>query len=61
MSFDWWHPECTATRFIIVTIVEIHTLIFDHSVSTFLFKFLTSTTFKEMVRNILYMLKVTCC
>ena len=23
MSFDWWHPERTATCFIIVTIVEI--------------------------------------
>jgi len=23
MSFEWWHPECTATHFIIVTIVEI--------------------------------------
>jgi len=27
-SFVWWHPECTATCFIIVTI-EIHGLIFD--------------------------------
>jgi len=26
MSFDWWQPECTATWFIIVTIVEIHRL-----------------------------------
>jgi len=30
MSFDWWHPECTATCFIIVTIVEIHRLIIDY-------------------------------
>jgi len=29
MSFDWWHPECNATCFIIVTIVEIHWLIID--------------------------------
>jgi len=29
MSFDWWHPECTATFFIIVTIVEIHRLILN--------------------------------
>jgi len=33
MSFDWWHPECTETCFIIVTIVEIHRLIIDDSVS----------------------------
>jgi len=26
MSFDWWHPECTATCFIIVTVVENHRL-----------------------------------
>ena len=32
MSFDWWHPERTATCFIIVTIVEIHTLNLDVSV-----------------------------
>jgi len=30
MSFGThWHPECTATCFIIVTIVEIHRLIID--------------------------------
>jgi len=29
MSFDWWHPECTATYYIIVTIVENHMLILD--------------------------------
>jgi len=28
MSFYWWHP-CTATCFVIVTIVEIHRLILD--------------------------------
>jgi len=33
MRFDWWHPECTATFFIIVTIVEIHRLIIDVCVS----------------------------
>jgi len=26
ISFDWWHPECTATCFIIITIVENHRL-----------------------------------
>jgi len=36
MSFDWWHPERTATCFIIVTIVDIHCLIID--VSKFLFR-----------------------
>jgi len=25
-SHDWWHPECTTTCFIFVTIVEIHSL-----------------------------------
>jgi len=33
MNFDWWHLECTATFFIIVTIVEIHRLIIDVCVS----------------------------
>jgi len=33
MSFDWWHPECTASCFIIVTIVENHRLIIDVCVS----------------------------
>jgi len=28
-SLDWWHPECTATCFIIVSTVEIHRLILD--------------------------------
>jgi len=27
--FDWWPPACTATWFIIVTIVEIHRLNLD--------------------------------
>jgi len=26
IRFDWWHPKCTATCFIFVTIVEIHRL-----------------------------------
>jgi len=30
--FDWWNPECTATCFIIATIVEIQMLIIDVSV-----------------------------
>jgi len=29
MSFDVWHPECTATCFVFVTIIEIHSLILD--------------------------------
>jgi len=29
LTFDWWHPECIATCFIIVTIVEIHRPILD--------------------------------
>jgi len=29
MSFNWWHPECTATCFIIVTIAVNHRLIID--------------------------------
>jgi len=33
MSFDWWHPDCTATFFIIVTIVEIQRQIIDVCVS----------------------------
>ena len=29
MSFDWWHPECSATCFLMVTIVEVLSLILD--------------------------------
>jgi len=50
MSFDWWHPECTATCFIIVTIVENHRLIIDICVSktiTFLMTF-DQNNFKEI-------------
>jgi len=50
MSFDWWHPECTATCFLIVTIVEIHRLILD----------LCVFEYKINVRNYLdYIVKVT--
>jgi len=47
MSFDWCSPECTATCFIIVTIVEIYMLIIDVSVSKYTQSLLIRTTFKK--------------
>jgi len=55
MSFDWLHPECTATCFIIVTNVEIHRLILNLCV-----KKPSIFVFEELLRNCLdYIVKVT--